>query len=62
MKKTPTDRPIPYAVTDLPIPYRMHVLTASPALRALVVPKLGIQPAATVLVPEEKSGIRLKVA
>jgi len=26
------------------------------------VPKLGIQPAATVLVPEEKSGIRLRVA
>lgn len=60
------NRPIPYVVTDLPIPYRLRVLTASPELRAFVVPKLGIQPVATVTVPileeEEKSGIRMKVA
>lgn len=56
--------PIPYVVTDLPIPYRVRVMTASPELRAVVVPKLGIQPVATETRPveEEKSGIRLKVA
>lgn len=66
MKTTKIDQPVPYAITDLPIPYRVRVLTASPELRVFVVPKLGIQPAATVTVPiseeEEKSGIRLKVA
>jgi len=59
------NRPIPYVVTDLPIPYRLRVLTASPELRAFVVPKLGIQPIATVTLPlleEEKSGVRMKVA
>jgi hypothetical protein len=50
--KTQTDRPIPYVVTDLPIPYRLRVLTASAELRAFVVPKLGIQPAATAPLPE----------
>ena len=39
-----TDQPISYAVTDLPIPYRVRVLTASPDLREFVVPRLGIQP------------------
>jgi hypothetical protein len=37
-------QPIPYAVTDLPIPYRVRVCTPSPELRAFVVPKLGVQP------------------
>ena len=61
-----TDHPISYAVTDLQIPYRVRVLTASPDLREFVVPRLGIQPVATVTVPvpeeDEKSGIRMKVA
>ena len=60
-----TEQPIPYLVTDLPVPYRVRVLTASPELRAFVAPKLGIQPVATVTLPlleEEKSGVRMKVA
>jgi hypothetical protein len=40
------DRRIPYLVTDLPVPYRVRVATPSAELRALVVPKLGIQPVA----------------
>lgn len=64
MKTDRSSQPIPYAVTDLSIPYRVRVMAASPELRAFVVPKLGIQPVATETRPveEEKSGIRLKVA
>jgi hypothetical protein len=49
-------KPIPYTVTDLPIPYRVRVQTPSPELRAFVVPKLGVVPEAP------KSGRRLRAA
>lgn len=48
--KPQADRPIPYALTDAPIPYRVRVDTPSPELRAFVVPRLGIQP---VELPQE---------
>lgn len=35
-------RLIPYALVDAPTPYRVRVATASPDLRAFVVPRLGI--------------------
>ena len=58
-----SNQPIPYAVTDLPIPYRVCVGTPSPELRAFVVPKLGIQPVPTETVPAAPaSETRLKVA
>ena len=44
-KTTKLDRPIPFTVTDpnAPVPYRVRVETASPDLRAFVVPRLGIR-------------------
>ena len=58
-KKNPADQPIPYTVTDMPVPYRIRVDTPSPELRSFVVPKLAIQP----FIPgERESGMRLKVA
>lgn len=58
-KKIAADKPIPYTVTDMPVPYRIRVDTPSPELRAFVVPRLNVQPSAP-LAPE--SGLRLKVA
>ena len=40
--------PIPYTVTDLPIPYRVRVAAPSAELRAFVVPKLGVRPTALI--------------
>jgi hypothetical protein len=59
-KNASNDSPIPYALTDVPIPYRVRVATASPTLRSFVVPRLGIrgQPEAA----ERRSEPRLKVA
>jgi len=54
-----TNRPIPYLVTDLPIPYRVRVATPSRELRDFVVPRLGIQGSAP---PDRASGLRLKGA
>jgi hypothetical protein len=51
------NEPIPYAVTDLPVPYRVRVLTASAELRAYVVPRSSVATA-----EEPKSETRLKVA
>jgi hypothetical protein len=53
-----SNQPIPYAVTDLPIPYRVRVATPSPELRAFVVPYS--QP--VTFNEEPKSETRLKVA
>ncbi len=72
MKKTTIDQPIPYAVTDMPIPFRVRVGTPSSDLRSFVVPRLDVPTfsEASVLVdrpsgtlPEERpSETRLKVA
>lgn len=59
---TSTDRPIPHTVTDLPIPYRVRVATASPALRQFVVPTLGIRGQTELPEADRPSGTRLKVA
>jgi|HubBroStandDraft_2_1064218.scaffolds.fasta_scaffold25851_4 hypothetical protein len=41
--KSAADRRIPYLVNDLPVPYRVRVETASPELRAFVVPRLSVR-------------------
>lgn len=53
------DCPIPFALTDVPVPYCVRVETASPALRAFVVPRLGVRASAP---PAPESGARLRVA
>jgi hypothetical protein len=55
-----TDLPIPYWANDVPIPYRTRVATPSPALRAFMVPVLGIR--GSTLPPEAQSETRLRVA
>jgi hypothetical protein len=37
-RSSKSDRPVPFYPTDLPVPYRVRVATASQELRALVVP------------------------
>jgi hypothetical protein len=50
--------PIPYVLVDAPVPYRVRVMAASPALRRFVVPRLGIRGEAE----ERRSEPRLQVA
>lgn len=37
------DRPIPFTVTDLPIPYRVRVAAPSAELRGFVAPRHDVQ-------------------
>jgi hypothetical protein len=49
---------IPYVLVDAPVPYRVRVAIASPALRSFVVPRLGIRGQAE----DRRSEPRLRVA
>jgi hypothetical protein len=61
MNTSKLDQSVPYIVTDLPIPYRMRVVTPSPELRAFVVPRLGVQ-GSPFLLDEAPSEVKLRVA
>lgn len=55
---TAADQPIGYVVSDAPIPYRVRVGTASPALREFVVPVLGIKGSAVPPETGSEAGLR----
>lgn len=64
-KKLAGNQPIPYTLTDIPVPYRVRVDTPSPELRAFVVPRNTIETFAAPPPPipaAPESGLRLKVA
>lgn len=55
---TDPEAPIPFLVTDMPVPYRVRVGTMSPDLREFMVPTLRIKGSTVPLEDESETRLR----